>query len=149
MRKEFLIIASVVLAGILVWLAVVLLPENENLSTIPVLGPEGSEHSHARLLVVVFDELTDFSKPEYMLKNPLVHFEDADGTIIHKHATGVTLPFFFSTLEMELNSNCLVSVDQTRFCTDEQNSLSIFVNRTLFNDRIANYELTAGDQNLI
>ena len=149
MRRNFLVIAAVVLAGILIWLAIVLRPGNQNQPTSPVLGTEGSEHSHARFLVVIFDEPVNFSRQEYMLKSPLVHFEEGDGTIIHKHATGVTLDYFFKTLGMELTPDCVVSSDKTRYCTDSQNFLSIFVNPELFNEQITDYELKAGDKILV
>lgn len=112
------------------------------------IGKPGSEHSHMSMLVFIRGELFDFSQPEYQLKSPGVHFEDDEGTTIHKHATGITLPYFFETLGMKLSANCL-EMPGKNYCTEGNERFQIFVNRVPFNDKIIGYELRPGDKILI
>ncbi|HEY4505934.1 MAG TPA: protein-disulfide isomerase [Candidatus Paceibacterota bacterium] len=112
------------------------------------IGKAGSEHSHSSMLVFIRGELFDFSKPEYQLKSPLVHFEDDDGTTVHKHATGITLPYLFETLGMKLTLDCLEMPGRS-YCTQGNEALKIFVNQVPFNSKIVGYELRPGDKILI
>lgn len=112
------------------------------------IGRLGSEHSHMSMLVFIRGELFDFTVKDYQLKSPVVHFEDDDGTTIHKHATGITLPDLFVSLGMKLDTNCL-EMPGSKYCTEGGERLQIFVNRVPFNDKIVGYELRPGDKILI
>lgn len=75
--------------------------------TIPTIGKPGSTHIHASMLIMIGDRTVNFCEPKYMLKSPLVHFENNDCTTIHKHATGITLPTFLQTIGVALTSRCV------------------------------------------
>ena len=57
----------------------------------PGAGKLGDSHEHASLLVRIFGDKFDFSVPSYQIKSSWIHFEESDGTTIHRHASGVTL----------------------------------------------------------
>ena len=69
----------------------------------PGAGKLGDAHEHASLLVRIFGDKFDFSVPSYQIKNSWIHFEDSDGTTIHRHATGVTLGFLFDSLNIGID----------------------------------------------
>ncbi|MFQ5763201.1 MAG: protein-disulfide isomerase, partial [Candidatus Bathyarchaeia archaeon] len=77
----------------------------------PGLGTVGSTHEHASFKVYVNGELIDFSQGKYQLKSRYVHVEGNVGDILHVHATGVKLGFFFETLGMKFTSSCLTLDD--------------------------------------
>ena len=66
-------------------------------------GRLGDEHEHASLLVRIFGDKLDFSSPAYQIKSSWIHFEDSDGTTIHRHASGVTLGYLFDTLNIGID----------------------------------------------
>ena len=67
----------------------------------PGAGVLGGEHEHASLLVRIFgDKFSAFANPSYQIKSSWIHFEESDGTTIHRHASGVTLGYFFDTLNI-------------------------------------------------
>ncbi len=95
---------------------------------IPELKEPGTEHSHAMLLVMVGDRVVSFCDPKYMLKSPLVHFEDDNCEIVHKHARGVTLPVFFKTLDVGLTVKCLSLPGEEKRCDDGAYRLRVMWN---------------------
>ena len=86
-------------------------------------GKLGDEHVHASLLVRIFGDKFDFSVPSYQIKSSWIHFEESDGTTIHRHSTGVTLGFLFDTLNIGMDSKCFIFPDGRQFCTNEDYSL--------------------------
>ena len=98
------------------------------LREVPALGEPGSTHIHASLLVMIGDRAISFCDPKYMLKNPLMHFENNDCTTIHKHATGVTLPTFLKTIGVELSNLCITIPKEEKRCTGGGNTLRVVVN---------------------
>jgi len=66
----------------------------------PGAGKLGGEHVHASLLVRIFGDKFDFSVPSYQIKSSWIHFEESDGTTIHRHASGVTLGYLFDTINI-------------------------------------------------
>lgn len=114
----------------------------------PVLGAEGSEHSHASLLVFIYDDVLDFNQSTYMLRDKLAHFENADGITAHKHATGVTLSYFLSTLGMRLTPGCLTLEDNTAHCNEGDQKVRLVVNNAEIAD-FDGYEVRDGDKILL
>lgn len=114
----------------------------------PVLGTEGSEHSHASFLIFIHDDVFDFNRPTYLLRDKLAHFENADGLTIHKHATGITLPYFLSTLGIRLTPACLTLDDNTVHCNEETQKVRLVVNNTEITDFDA-YEIQDKDKILL
>jgi len=63
-------------------------------------GKLGDEHEHASLLVRIFGDKFDFGVPSYQIKSSWIHFEESDGTTIHRHSSGVTLEYLFDSLSL-------------------------------------------------
>ena len=111
-------------------------------------GRLGDEHVHASLLVRVFGDTFDFSSPTYQIKSSWIHFEDTDGTTIHRHSSGVTLGFLFDTLNIGIDDECYRFPDGRQFCTNEDYSLKYYINHQLVNG-ISDYVFEDGDRILI
>jgi hypothetical protein len=96
---------------------------------IPELGKAGSTHAHVSMLMFVGGDAVNFCEPRFMLKSQFVHFEDNNCRVIHKHATGVTLPIFFKTIGVELGETCItLPFNAKQYCNDDTNHLRVMVN---------------------
>ena len=93
-------------------------------------GRLGDEHEHASVLVRIFGDILDFASPAYQIKSSWIHFEDTDGTTIHRHSSGVTLGFLFNSLGFTVNDECFVFPDGREFCNgqNEDYSLKYYIN---------------------
>ena len=111
-------------------------------------GKLGSEHEHASLLVRIFGDKFDFSSPAYQIKSSWIHFEDSDGTTIHRHSSGVTLDYLFANLGIDIDSECYKFPDGRHFCTNEDYSLKYYINHQPVKD-INDYVFEDGDRILI
>lgn len=111
------------------------------------IGKEGSAHKHVNLYVFINGERMNFFEEKYMLRSALVHFENNDGTTVHKHTTNVTLPYFLNTLGMILTKDCLVLDTGNRYCEDGENKLSFLVNGERGDPFL--YDMRDGDRVLI
>jgi len=114
----------------------------------PGAGKLGDEHEHASLLVRIFADRFDFSVPTYQIKSSWIHFEESDGTTIHRHASGVTLSYLFENLGIGINSECYIFPDGRQFCTNEDYSLKYYINHQIVKD-INDYVIEEGDRILI
>ena len=114
----------------------------------PGAGKLGGEHEHASLLVRIFDDKFDFSVPTYQIKSSWIHFEESDGTTIHRHASGVTLDYLFGSLNIGIDSECYSFPDGRQFCTNEDYSLKYYLNHQLVDD-INDYVIQDDDRILI
>ena len=111
-------------------------------------GKLGDEHVHSSVLVRIFGDKFDFAVPSYQIKNSWIHFEDSDGTTIHRHSTGVTLGFLFDSLNIGIDNKCFVFPDGRQFCTNEDYSLKYYINHQPVSD-IREYVFEDGDRILI
>ena len=100
----------------------------------PGAGRLGGEHEHASLLVRIFNDKFDFAVPSYQIKSSWIHFEESDGTTIHRHASGVTLGYLFDSLNIGIDSECYSFPDGRQFCTNEDYSLKYYLNHQLVDD---------------
>ena len=114
----------------------------------PGAGRLGAEHEHASLLVRIFDDKFDFAVPSYQIKSSWIHFEESDGTTIHRHASGVTLDYLFNSLNIGIDSECYSFPDGRQFCTNEDYSLKYYLNHQLVDD-INDYVIQDDDRILI
>jgi len=114
----------------------------------PGAGRLGGEHEHASLLVRIFDDKFDFSVPSYQIKSSWIHFEESDGTTIHRHASEVTLGYLFDSLNIGIDSECYSFPDGRQFCTNEDYSLKYYLNHQLVDD-INDYVIQDNDRILI
>ena len=111
-------------------------------------GRLGDEHEHASLLVRIFGDKLDFSSPAYQIKSSWIHFEDSDGTTIHRHSSGVTLGYLFNSMGFTVNDECFAFPDGREFCTNEDYSLKYYINHRSV-DNIYDYVLEDDDRILI
>lgn len=111
------------------------------------LGAVGSQHVHVDFKVYLDGRVVDFSQPRYQVRAQHVHVEGGDGGVIHVHATGVKIGYFFSTLGMKFNSTCFVS-DNRNYCNNENKTLKFFVNDAPAGE-LENYVLQSMDKILI
>ena len=114
----------------------------------PGAGKLGDEHVHSSLLVRIFGDKFDFAVPSYQIKSSWIHFEDSDGTTIHRHATGVPLGFLFDSLNIGIDGKCFVFPDGRQFCTNEDYSLKYYINHQPVSS-INDYIFEDGDRILI
>ena len=114
----------------------------------PGAGKLGGEHEHASLLVRIFADKFDFSAPTYQIKSSWIHFEESDGTTIHRHASGVTLSYLFDTMNIFVDDQCYMFPDGRQFCTNEDYSLKYYINHQIVKD-INDYVFEDGDRILI
>jgi hypothetical protein len=114
----------------------------------PNAGRLGDEHEHASLLVRIFGDKFDFAVPSYQIKSPWIHFEDSDGTTIHRHASGVTLGYLFANINIGIDNECYIFPDGRQFCTNEDYSLKYYINHKNVKD-INDYVLKEGDRILL
>ena len=114
----------------------------------PGAGKLGDEHVHASLLVRIFGDTFDFSSPTYQIKSSWIHFEDSDGTTIHRHSSGVTLDYLFANIGIGIDNECYKFPDGRQFCTNEDYSLKYFINHEPVKD-INDYVLEDDDRILI
>ena len=114
----------------------------------PGAGKLGDEHIHSSLLVRIFGDKFDFSVPSYQIKSSWIHFEESDGTTIHRHSTGVTLGYLFDSINIGLDDNCYVFPDGRQFCTNEDYSLKYYINHQPVSG-INDYVFEDGDRILI
>ena len=106
----------------------------------PQLGAPGSAHEHADFRVYMDGVAYNFSQEKYMAaKSPngedncgngtaLAHLHDMDGDVAHKHATGVTWGYFFSTLNMSMDGACFILDNGTIYCNAGNAKWRYFIN---------------------
>ena len=114
----------------------------------PGAGKLGDEHDHASILVRIFGDKFDFSVPTYQIKSSWIHFEESDGSTIHRHSSGVTLGYLFDTINIGIDNKCYIFPDGRQFCTNEDYSLKYYINHQLVND-VYDYVFEDGDRILI
>ena len=114
----------------------------------PNAGKLGYEHEHASLLVRIFGDKFDFTSPTYQIKSSWIHFEDSDGTTIHRHSSGVTLGYLFANLGIDIDSECYKFPDGRQFCSNEDYRLKYYINHQIVKD-VNDYVLEEDDRILI
>jgi len=147
---------SLIAAGILALIAVIVgysvyvfINLDSNVPGAPAgAGKLGDEHEHASLLVRIFDDKFDFTSPAYQIKNSWIHFEESDGSTIHRHSSGVTLGFLFDTLNIGIDNECYKFPDGRHFCSNEDYSLKYYINHKIVS-HINDYVLEDADRILI
>jgi len=116
--------------------------------TPPGAGALGSAHENIPLLVRIFGDKFDFSTSAYQIKSSYMHFEGGNGNIIHRHASGVTMGYFFETLGLTLTDECYIFKDGREFCSNEDYSLKFYINNQQV-DSILDYIGQQNDKILI
>jgi hypothetical protein len=114
----------------------------------PGAGKLGDEHIHASILVRIFGDKFDFSVPTYQIKSSWIHFEESDGTTVHRHSSGVELGYLFDTINIGIDNKCYIFPDGRQFCSNEDYSLKYYINHKLVND-VYDYVFEDDDRILI
>jgi hypothetical protein len=114
----------------------------------PGAGKLGDEHIHASILVRIFGDKFDFSVPTYQIKSSWIHFEESDGTTVHRHSSGVELGYLFDTINIGIDNKCYIFPDGRQFCSNEDYSLKYYINHKLVNN-VYDYVFEDGDRILI
>jgi hypothetical protein len=95
---------------------------------VPPLGALDSTHLHASILIMNADQPIFLCDKKYMLASQEVHFEDDNCSVVHAHATGVTLMTFLDSIDVSLDDTCLSIPDRSPLCRSEQEMLRVVVN---------------------
>lgn len=111
-------------------------------------GPLNSAHTHTGILVKIFGDTFPFHETGYQIQSPWIHFENHDGTTIHKHATGIKLGFLFDSLDIRLDEQCYVFPNRVDYCTNAEYTLRYYINGVSVTD-IRDYEPMEEDRILI
>ena len=90
-------------------------------------GPYGSTHIHIDYKVYILGKPINFDLPRYQVMEDLTHVENNDGGVIHVHATGMTLGYFFRSLGFGLTDECFVLDTGNQYCSDGNAELKVFV----------------------
>jgi hypothetical protein len=110
-------------------------------------------HVHGDFALYVLDTKIDLTADKYQstpesVKHPDMHFHDNVDTVIHRHADGVTLAAFMSSLGFTLTDSCITLDTGVSHCSDEKNTLLLFIDGKAETD-IANYITTEEDRILL
>lgn len=119
-----------------------------------VSKPKSTEvHVHGDFAFYVLDKKIDLTADKYQstpesIKHPNMHFHDNIDTVIHRHAEGVTLGEFMSSLGFTLTNSCITMDTGVSYCGDEKNVLKLYINGKPERD-IADYITSEEDRILL
>jgi len=91
------------------------------------LGFYGSTHTHMDFKVYVLGNQINFDLPQYQVMEDLTHIENNDGGVIHVHATGMTLGYFFKSLGFGLTDDCFILDTGNQYCNLGKATLKFYV----------------------
>lgn len=116
----------------------------------PVLG---TAHNHADITVFINGRQYDFAKPEYYMKSSLLHVDNNQnvkdaGSVLHMHATGVPLGWFFESLGMNLAKDSFTLIGGEVLKNGNGNTLKFYLNGKKV-DELENYVFQPLDKLLI
>ncbi len=109
------------------------------------IGEYGSDHAHAAIAIFIDDVQLNFGLKQFQMSSKYIHFENHNPYLIHRHATGVPLEMLFTSLEMKVTPNCIIinnynsSVNNGRFCTEDNKFLVFYVNGERYLSDISKY----------
>lgn len=112
------------------------------------IGKLDSTHKHLSILIFINGVPMNLSQNKYMLKDSRVHFEDGNGSIVHVHTTGITLPFFLNTIGIDLQNKCISIDTGDQYCNTASKILRIIVNGNEVTN-IESYKLKHDDRILV
>lgn len=97
--------------------------------------PQTSKHVHVHsdFAFYIADSKVDLTAQKYQssqesVKHPTMHFHDGVDNMIHRHAKGITLGEFMTSLGIELSDSCVKLDTGEQYCTNASDSLTLFVN---------------------
>ena len=120
------------------------------------VGKYGSEHSHAAILIFVNGEQLNFALSQFQMSSKYIHFENHNPYLIHKHATRVPLEMLFSSMGIKITQDCMLlnyyassENKNNRFCSEQGQLLSFYVNGAKYNSNASQYVFEHNDRILI
>ncbi len=122
-------------------------PDNDNVQ----IGPLGSTHIHADFAVYLNGKQVSFNDDTYFIgdkHNQYSHVHEPHSTLIHMHATGITIGYFMNAVGYPFNATCITLDEKDKLCNDGENTLKFYVNEKT-NDRFNNYVIRNLDKILI
>lgn len=116
----------------------------------PEVGKLNSAHLHMSLVISIYGRPLDLYQDRYIDQSEDVHFhaDDVGGYFIHTHTTGITLPYFLSTLGIGLAGDCLSLDTGEKYCANNLTKLNVLINRTSIQN-LDYYVMREGDKILI
>ena len=112
------------------------------------VGEYGSDHAHAAIAVFVNGEQLNFGLPQFQISSKYIHFENNNPYVIHRHATNASLELLFSSFGMRIMADC-ITLHGKLFCTEENQTLTFFVNGEEFHSDISQYVFDHNDKIMI
>ena len=96
-------------------------------------------HVHADFLMYILDERIDLTADKYQssIDNILLedfHLHDNNDEVLHRHAEGLTLVAFLQSVGFTLTNDCVTNDLGEQYCTDETNTLTLFINGQAYAD---------------
>ena len=120
------------------------------------VGEYGSAHEHAAVAVFVDGEQLNFGLPQFQISSRYIHFENHNPYLIHRHATSVPLEMLFASFEVKITQDCImlnsdksVDIKTGKYCTDQNQSLTVYVNGEEYFSDISQYVLEHNDRILV
>jgi len=123
-------IIPVILIIAVVAVAIVYIPESPGNDGDVPLGPAGSTHVHADYAIYLNGDKVDTEAPSFFAHEPRTHMHQPHVSLIHIHATGVTMGRFMSLIGFPFNSTC-ITADGNELCNEGGNELKFYVNGEL------------------
>ena len=99
-----------------------------SISASPKMGSVGSTHEHIDFKIYINGNAINFAQPKYQLAAQYIHAENGIGTLLHKHATGVTFKDFLKTVNMGMDENCFDMDDGKQYCNEGGKTLKFYLN---------------------
>lgn len=136
MFKKITLIGMLILAGCSQQIST----NTTDVSTPKAVNPDPN-HTHADFAIFIDGKQLDFSDPEYMADLPTeidhsdhghthdtLHLHDEVATVIHRHKPGQSFGEFLNSIGIQLTTSCITLADQTQFCTNNENILTMVIN---------------------
>jgi hypothetical protein len=110
-------------------------------------------HVHADFAFYVLGTNVDLTDAKYQsskesIKHPSIHLHDGFDNVIHRHTKDVTFTDFLSSIGFTLTDSCVTMGTGTQYCTDQTNTLKLYVNGRPKTD-VATYIIKEEDQILL
>jgi hypothetical protein len=99
-------------------------------------------HVHSDFLFYIHSMKVDLTADRYQsstssVKHKSFHFHDNIDTMLHRHADGLTLGDFMSSIGIMLTKDCVTLDTGEQYCTDDKNALRMYVNGEVVEDPAA------------
>lgn len=90
-------------------------------------------HVHSDFLLVLDGQKFDLSPDRYQsttydAKHMAFHLHDGVGTMLHRHAEGITMREFLESLDFAISDDCLTTDTGDKYCVDDTNELVVYIN---------------------